>query len=153
VIGKLGDPLILSGQQMYLRCNTVRTQGVLAAVDDGPVTFGLADMTPPSVVVLSGASTFDVSFENTDAWANEADGALMIQVGRQKSATINFFRGPWRFADEVLGAATPPTSPATFENPYLTNYNTGNRLFWRATAVRADGRVSNVAEGSSIVTV
>lgn len=152
VTGKLGDTLFLSGQQMYLRCNTVRSQGILAAVDDGPLVFGLADMTPPDLEFADGGSDMNVNFTEADNWANEDDGALMIQVGRQKSATINFFRGPWRFAGEILGAAVAPTTPLQLVNPFETNYTLGNRVYWRATAVRADGRVSNVSEGSAIVT-
>ncbi len=152
VTNRLGDPLTLSGQQMYIRCNSVRLRGSLSRVDPGPVVFGLADLTPPTATALGGTSDLNLAFDNVDNWANEVGGSLLIQVSRQKQPTINYFRGPWRFADEVLGDPTPPTSPQLIANPYGLNYTTGNKIFFRATAVRADGRLTNVAEGSTIIT-
>ena len=143
--GKLGDPLLLSGQQMYVKCNVPRIVAGLARVDDGPMTFGMANLTTPSITASESTSITDLAYTNTDTWATAVGGGLIMQMSRQVSPVINFFKGPFRFADVVLGAATPPTSPATVGSPFGGSLQLGNKLFARVVATNADGRLSPAA--------
>jgi hypothetical protein len=112
VTNRLGDELLLSGQQMYIRCNTVRVQASVAEVDDGPTTPGNASLT--TITLSSSGLTVSVNYDNTDPWAILDGGGLNVQSGRGQSATINYFKGPFRFAAVVLGnTATPPTHSET----------------------------------------
>lgn len=144
VINRLGDPINLTGQQMYIRNNTAAVQVGLPRVDDGPTIFASDALSPVTLLPVETNNLIGVEFDTTDEWANEAGGALLVYASRQKAATVNFFKGPYRFAGTVDGAdPVPPTSPATnitnvFEQSLL------NVMFGRVLSVRVDGRISPV---------
>lgn len=142
VVNPLGASINLSGQQWYVACNCARARAGLATITNGPTTFALANMSLPTLNSAdSTADEIDVAFENADDWANQTGGGLIIQVGRPQGAGINSFKGPWRFAGKVNGDdSTPPTSPATISSPFVLT--TGQKVWIRATASTADGRIS-----------
>lgn len=142
ITGKLGDPLILSGQQMFIKCNAPRMRAALAAVVPGPTIAGLSAIGATSFVPNAAADDVDLTFEASAPWANEAGGYAFLQLGRQVAPTVNYYKGPWRLAGTVVGAATPPTSPATITGPFGETYLAGNKVFGRIIASRADGRPS-----------
>lgn len=148
-----GDPLLLSGQQMYIRCMTPRLRIGEGAVFNGPTTFGLGAIQNTGInEIQSGGTTVDIEFDDSDSWANETGGFLIVQLGRQQSPTINYFRGPYRFAGRFPGDdITPPTSPDSVTNPFETNYTEGNKVFARIVGSLADGRLTNVVETSDLV--
>ncbi len=149
----LGQTVTLTGFQQYVRSNTARAQGGLAAVDDGPAIFGLPTFTPVSVTVLAvaGVGITSVAFTDTDAWANETGGALLYGVSRPVSPTINFFKGPFRFIEAVLGDdTTPPTSPEADVSPFPMT--TGQRMYSFIRVCLADGRLSSAQIDSAIAT-
>lgn len=144
ITDSMGDPLTLTGQQMYVRCNSARVQAGLARVDDGPVVFALDSLQPVAVSGSAAADQYTVTFEATDAWVDEDDAALLIYGSRELADTINFFKGPYRFQGLIAGdLALPPTSPDTSITS-LFALTEGNVLFNRALSVRADGRISAV---------
>lgn len=140
VLNKLGDPVTLTGLNQYVRSNVPRLQAGLARVDNGPTTYTLASFTTPSITLPSGTEA-DVAFTNTDDWAGAVGGALMVFASRPQSPSINFFNGPYRFMDVVLGAGTPPTSPDTMLLPFIVA--SGNKVFFKARATNADGRLTS----------
>lgn len=141
IIDSLGDPRNISGMAMYSRSNTIRLQAGLVAIDDGPTDFTLPSFTAPTVGNYAAVTEqFDVSYTNTDAWAGEVGGGLLIYGSRPQNPGINFFKGPYRFATMVAGAVVAPTSPETVTNPFP--FVDGNKLFQQFRVVRADGRLS-----------
>lgn len=141
-VDRLGDSINLSGVNWYIACNTPRVQGSLAIVDAAPTTFGLATISPPEVDAFDDTNNqVDVGFTNTDAWANETGGALLIYASRPQNPGIEFFKGPYRLAGVIAGAVSPPTSPATLDLPFPIAV--GQQVFFEARALRADGRVSS----------
>ncbi len=144
VTNAFGDPVTLTGLQMYLRSNSARTQAGLSRLDDGPTLFAMDSFTPVSITPNAGPQELEVFFDNTDDWANEVGGAMLVYSSRQVSPTINYFKGPYRFADLIAGAVIPP-EPAVegiIASPFaLTD---GNSIFARVFTVRADGRISPV---------
>lgn len=153
--GLLGDPLTLSGQQMYIKCNAVRILGALARIDTGPAIPGLEAYTAPVATASIAAGVVSVAFTNTDAWAIEDGGGLNIQTSRFLSPGKNFFKGPYRFSSAVAGAVAPPASPEdTANNAFgqaMGSAIAGQKLALRYIAMGADGRVSAVT--SELVTV
>lgn len=138
---RLGDPRNVGGLGMYCRCNVPILQAGLTRVDDGPTTLTMPSFTAPTFTnVVAGTLTVDVGFDPGDAWANEVGGALLVYASRGKTITINYFKGPYRFMDLVAGAASPPTSPQSMNLPFTVT--AGQRVFFQARAVRADGRLS-----------
>lgn len=148
----LGEPRNVGGLGMYVRGNVARQRAGLAFVDDGPTTFSLPTFTPVTITVDADAVTADVNvtFDNTDAWANEDDAAMLIQASREQAPSINFFKGPFRYNEPIAGdSVTAPTSPYGASSPF--GGTAGNRVFCRFTVVTADGRLSGEQITSAIV--
>lgn len=146
----LGDQIKLSGISWYQACNVPRLQALLSRVDAAPTNYSLAELTEPEVdSVDAGSGQADVTFDNGDPWATAVGGALLIYVSRPQNPGKTFFKGPYRLAATVLGAATPPTSPATVDLPFPVV--DGQRLFFQARAVQADGRISSAIRFQSLV--
>lgn len=143
-----GDPLLLTGQQMYNRCNQPRLRAGATRVDDGPTTPGLPTFTAGNAVGSSSGPTWNVSYDNSDAWANEDDAHMLIQFSQPYSPARNFFKGPFRFSGTVDGdSTTAPTSPySVANNPWgVPATGFGGKRFWaRVCVTRADGRLSPV---------
>jgi hypothetical protein len=141
IVNRLGDTVFLTGFQHYVRSNVPRLQASEPRVDDGPTIFDLGDYTAPTLTIAGGGSTLSVAFTVTDEWVGEDDAILGVWASREKASTINFFKGPYRFAGKIEGnAALPPTSPASITSPFP--YTTGNRGFMQVRVSRADGRLS-----------
>lgn len=143
VTNSLGEQITLTGHQMYVRNNTARVQAGFSPVDDGPVVFASDVLSPVSVVLDAGTSNIVVTFEETDEWVDEDDAGLLVYGSRQKAPTINFFKGPYRFAGIIEGdSITAPTSPQPIAS--LFAFDDGNAAFVRVFTVRADARISPV---------
>lgn len=153
VVGPLGDPQYLTGQNWYIGCNTPRLQakGKIAlssidVVDDGPTTYDRGTFTTPTPT-LSEASGLSTAFNNGDDWANEDDAFLLVYEGRPMSPTRNFFKGPFRLVGLAEGdSGTPPTSPLALSASTLTNLGytvtEGQGVSVKYVVCRGDGRLS-----------
>jgi len=144
VPNRLGNPVKIGGMPMYVRCNTPRLQAIAAPddiIDDAPVIFVGANYSLPSInAVAAGGDTVSIAFDNTDEWANEDVGAMFVYCSRPTNVTRNFFKGPYRFADVILGnGTTPPTSPASIDLPF--NVESGQKIHVRVNVSRADARL------------
>ncbi len=155
ITGALGDPLTLSGQQMYIRCNATRLAGGIARVDVGPTIPGLAALTPPVATASIAGPDISVAFTDADAWANAVGGGLTIQTSRFLSPGKSFFKGPYRILVTVPGAGAPPASPETSANnafgQVLADATAGQKLAMRYVAFEDDGRISAVTSELLIV--
>jgi hypothetical protein len=139
---KLGDMRAISGNSMYVRCNTARVQAGLVREDDAPIVFVNAE-TDPSLLVTGDATAdeVDVVFDNTLPWANEDDASMAVYVSRPQNPTVNYFEGPYRFAGKIDGdAITAPTSPAAIPAPF--GLTAAQKVFIRTVVLRADGSIS-----------
>lgn len=142
LLDALGEPINVSGLNMYVRSNTPRVQAGGARVDDAPTTFNLGDYTAVTLTNLTEAGqTFDVGFTVGDDWVSEDDAYLLLYNSRPQNASINYFKGPYRLCGRVDGnSGVPPTSPATQGSQFP--FVTGQRVFVRAQVSRVDGRLS-----------
>ena len=139
-----GDPLTLTGQQMYVRNNAARVQAGLPRIDDGPTIFSLDSLSPVKIDPTAAADLYSIVFNDTDAWVTEGNAGLLIYGSRELADTINFFAGPYRFQGIIPGdVATPPTSPDTSITS-LFALTEDNVIFNRVQSLRADGRISPV---------
>ena len=149
-VNRLGDQTFLSGLNQYVRSNVPRLQAALARIDDAPIVFNTGDFTQTTFVPTAAADTLGLGFTDTDAWANEDDAAMLLYGARPRNPTINFFKGPYRFADLVAGdAITPPTSPASITSPFPLAAD--QKAFAYVRVTRADGRLSTLFRMSAIV--
>lgn len=135
--GPLGDPVILSGMAQYVRSNTTRIRFGLAVIDVAPIIFDLGTLSTVAIdSAVQAGQLVGISFTNADGW-NVAGGGLFVFLSRPQNVTINFFRGPYRFADFLDGAG-PATTVALITPPFAINQ--GQRIFGRAVATYPDGR-------------
>jgi hypothetical protein len=141
---RIGEQANVSGMAMFVRSNVARIQTGADIVLDGPGIFNLGSHTPPTLSNASEATqTVDLNFSGAlplDPWTNEVGGFMFGYVSRPQNPSINFFRGPYRVAFQIIGDPVPPASPDTAGVPFPII--AGQRLFGRAVTCRADGRMS-----------
>lgn len=137
----LGEPRNIGGLGQYVRCNVPRIQASVARLDDAPTTYNLGSFTNPTIAALTASTDIlTLAFTNTDAWASAVGGYMYVYMSRPMNASINYFKGPYRFAAKVSGAATPPTSPASITAPFP--FAVGNKVAIQLRVQQVDGRLS-----------
>lgn len=143
----LGDPVTVSGINMFIRSNTPRLNVGLPVVDAGPSSYDLGEVGALSVTNATEAGqTVDLNFTDTDAWVDEDDSAMLLYLSRPQGTSINYFKGPYRYAGMVAGdSSTPPTTPETIAVPFPIA--SGQKIFWRVNVTRSDGRLSQSFRG------
>jgi len=148
MLNALGDSVHVTGLNMYVRTNAAYLQAGFTRIDDAPTIFDKGSFTQPTFAIDTVSDEVDVSFDNTDDWANEDDATLLVYASIPKAPTVNFFKGPYNLIGSVDGdSVTPPTSPAAIA---LTQAVTaGQRLFFKVVVIRADGRRSDVFRGQA----
>lgn len=138
----LGDFINPGGKGLYTGWNGVRLRAGLDSVDDAPFDIFRPGFTTPTLSSLaSGTQQATITFDDSDAWANEDGGAMLIFISPPRNPSVNFFKGPYRLADVVLGdGTTAPTSPVVVDLPFTVG--AGQKVFFKFNVTRADGRYS-----------
>lgn len=141
----LGEPRNVGGLGMYARSNISRIQAGLAIVDTAPTELNLGTFTKPSVGEIdSVGQSFEIAFNESDAWVGEDGSAMLIYGSRSRSQSTNYFKGPFRFAVAILGnSSSPPVSPVEVLNPFPIT--AGGKFFVKSRVTRADGRLATEA--------
>jgi hypothetical protein len=143
---KLGQVTTLTGLNHYVRCNQLLVLTGATRVDDAPAIFNLGQAEQALSAVASEATqNLLVAFDDAAPWCSEDNAHQFLEVGLPQNGGVQFFNGPWRYADKVDGdSTTPPTSPATVAAPFP--FAEGQRMWLRSRIVRADGRLSEFAQ-------
>lgn len=89
-----------------------------------------------------------IAFDNTLPWAKEAPvagergGALLIYASSPQPSSVNYFNGPFRYAQKVDGVATTgAVSPVVLTSlPFVIM--PGEKVFFKFRIIRADNRLS-----------
>jgi len=149
LVDSLGEARSTTGLAHYVRSNVPILQNGGTRVDDGPTVFALPTFTAPTFAVAAATDDVAVGYDNSDAWATEDDGFMFVYASRPQSASINYFKGPYRLAGKVEGdTASPPTSPETINLPFPVA--AGHQVFFKVSVARADGRVSSPFRGVDV---
>jgi hypothetical protein len=136
----------LSGQQWFMHVNQSRQVVALGTILTPPTTLTAPAWQLPGVNNFIAAGAVTVQFDNTEAWANEAGGALIVFVGMDQPTSHTFFAGPWRRAGFILGnPGVPPISPRNLSDPFVPT--TAFNRWFRAYVIQADGRVATPRRG------
>jgi hypothetical protein len=151
---KLGQVVFLTGFNHYVRSNVVRMQvtpnvAAVVRVDDAPIIFNLA--TPEqtlSVTLTAAGGTMSVIFDDTADWNAEAGGFQAVYQGLPQNAGINFFGGPYRYANAMDGGG-PAVSPIVIPVSYPIAL--GQRVWVRTRVGRLDARLSEFSYFNVIV--
>lgn len=140
VIDSLGNSMSLSGPNWYLKSNTIRMQGGLAIVDNGPTTFSLSTLSPLTGTIVASAGTVQIGWSGVDEWQSNSNTAgVMIYASRPQNTTINYFSNPFQFVGRL--ASTASNGQSAFTLPFPAG-PVGSKIFFRAVASAVDGRPS-----------
>jgi len=155
-VNKLGEAVLLTGYNMFIRANAALLRAGGAIVTAGPTALGLPGADPLAVCSAFSAASqdFTLTFDDALPWCDEDNSFLMIEVGQPQSPSRNYFNSPWRFCAAIEGdSITPPTSPtAAIACPAWTLIE-GQRIFTRLSIVRADGRSTTKFGNAHILAV
>jgi hypothetical protein len=149
---KLGETIYLTGFNQFVKSNIALVNGGQAMVATGPTVLELpGEDTSFAATIDAGTGKISLTFDDTKAWLDEDGAQLIVQMGLPKAPGVNFFGGPWRHAGVLEGdETTPVTSPdASLDVPYPVG--DGQKVWCRAKIQRADGRLSDWFQGSTIV--
>lgn len=144
--GSLGEDVLLTGLNHYVRSNALAIAQGWPRIDDAPTLFDLATAELSLGCTATAATQVaTVTFDDTAAWCSE-DGALqLLYGGLPQNGGIAFFGGPYRYLAAIQGdSGVPPTSPIQPIWPFV--FAEGNRLWLRSRIRRADGRLSEFAQ-------
>jgi hypothetical protein len=145
LINRVGDPINVGGLGMFQRTNVLVLQTAAAGgvvLLTAPTIFNLGEFSEPSVQAISEATQQMVlNFNTADPWVGETDSNMLVFISRPQNPSIQYFKGPYRFAGSIDGdATTPPTSPATINVTFPVLED--QKIFYRVRVIRSDGRVS-----------
>lgn len=136
---KLGDQIFLSGNSMYIRCNSPRIQAGLSVIDDAPTEYTCGEPVQGGMLAQSSTTPFGVTFSFDDS-SMSSNGIVLVYVSRPTSPSRNFFKGPYQYA------AQGPTTTADIDLTPRDGWVAGNKLHARAQVTYADGRLSPSTE-------
>lgn len=147
-VDALGNQIILSGQQMFIRTYTMRILGGIDPVLDGPTMSGLGN-TPQ----LTGDPLVDASVGTIVATAN-AEGAtvndyMATKISRPTLASRTPAHEPTRFAGVTIGVVAPPNWTVNVDSPFALT--AGQIVRVTLLILWADGRCSAEAFRDTIV--
>lgn len=149
VTNRIGEQITLSGLSMFVRNQTARVAAGQEAVLDGPTDFtnGLFLFSGPDNAT-EAAQTVDFQFNSDPGlspWSGEVGSFLLCYLSRPQNASINYFKGPYRFSGLQQGDPVPPVSPLTVNAPFP--FVAGQKLFWRQVVTQIDGRITQDIRG------
>lgn len=141
---KFGDDVRLTGLAHYVRSNTQMVALNFGRIDAAPAIMNLAAAELLLGCTASEATQqLDITFDDTEPWATEAGAFQHFYLGVPQNASITFFGGPWRYITSVAGI-TPAVSPKLATAPFPIA--DGQRLWLKSRIMRADGRLSELAQ-------
>jgi hypothetical protein len=106
---RLGESIYLTGFNMYLRSNIVRTQLGQSKCDAGPITLTLPEQDTTFAIAASAATNqVTITWDHTLPWTEIPASVMGVWCGRPKLITRNFFAGPWRMMGSIPGNQTTP---------------------------------------------
>jgi hypothetical protein len=109
----LGSTYKMSGQNAYIKMNSLRILAGVAIINDAPATYAGAALSQPTAIVIQEATQLiSFAFTNTDAWATAVGGHLMVFSSRPQNPSKSFFAGPFRYAGRVNGAGPDHRRPS-----------------------------------------
>jgi hypothetical protein len=134
----LGEPRSLTGQQMYVRSNTLLLDTGGTRVDDAPTIFTVGPTITPTYTNTPATDVISlVDFGGYDPATADEIGVL-TQMGTPQNGGVQFFKSPFR---KIGGAqyAIVPAAPVDMAAAFP--FEAGQAIFIRTAVVTVDGRV------------
>lgn len=136
---RLGEARNLTGQNMYIRANTLLLDCGESRVDDGPTTFTVGPTITPTLVIDTANDEIDIT--DLGDYDPDTDGAIniLLTMGTPQNPGVEFFKSPFT---KVIGVNVPTTITLPLDGnaaPYPIA--AGQAIFLRMASVTPDGRV------------
>jgi hypothetical protein len=149
----LGEPRKIPPLAHFIRCLVARYAYEMRPATttyNAPVIFDLGgDWAPPVLSIAAATDIASVAFQTGDAWVTENGACIAAAFSRPQNASINYFKGPYRYAGRTAGnAGAPPASPATFNLPFKCV--AGQKIFGLIRVSRADYRLTLPFQGVGV---
>lgn len=155
-VNRLGESVTLTGFNCFIAGNAALADVGAALVTAAPAALGLPAGDPGFAVsnVSEGGNNFDYAFDDGFDWCSEDDAYLIIHQGKPVSSSHNFFGSPYRRSSYLEGSVgVPVTSPMIGVNQHGWPFIEGQKIWWKARIVRADGRVTTFFAPSPTIVV
>ena len=153
VRNRLGDNIHIGALPHYIRSNTPRIQANLPVIDDAPTVFDLGEVQDAVIQFTPGEDgTGTLTLDAGANWITSATGSensMLVYLSRPQNPAINFFKGPYRFTEEI-NSVTASSGTATFSMPFEGTANI-NQIFGYVRITRGDGRLSSTYEIQSYI--
>lgn len=113
ILGKDGQPINITGQNAYIRFNTIRLQIGGTRVDPAPIVFNNGSpvtsfsdtsTSTPGFIGLNLAGT-SVETDINIVGETSDDGDIAIYLGVPVNTSRTFFKGPYQLSDSIAVAA------------------------------------------------
>jgi hypothetical protein len=142
VIDRLGNSVLLTATNWYIKANTIRMQGSFGIADAPPTTFALSTLSPLTGTITANTTNLLMSWNAVDDWQGAtATAGVNIYASRPQNGTINYFTGPYQFSGTIRSTAASGTVGLAL--PFAAG-PVGSKVFIRAVATAVDGRPSSV---------
>ncbi len=140
----LGRSTNAGGLGMYIRANVPRIQAAVGGtprVDQAPTIRTSPSMEPVTLAILNVVDDTCLLYVPAgQQWLNQVGGALLFYASPPQPLTVNYYKGPYRFAGKIVGQPLGPSvTPFTFTLPFPAA--PGERVFVRVRQTRTDGRL------------
>lgn len=140
-VNKLGETIKLSGFNWFTKANATAALAGTGPFTTAPDTIPSTSLHPPTALVLdTSAHSVTATVDDTDPWAGDADGRLLVFMTQGQNPGRISPNGGFTFVASFPGNTTPVSSITTASLPVAVVE--GRVYFFRFVALDADGRVS-----------
>ena len=150
-IDSLGQTHILTGQNAFVGANSLRLQMSEALIEAPPTIYNRGETLAVSVIQFDDDPPTALLMQFAFSGLTTAAGDIHITFGRPQNPSVNFFKGPYRYATKIpFTAGTPVTGASIPIADWPFPLTPGQKVSIRATAVYDDGRYT---DGYSILQI
>lgn len=149
-LDSLGQPLILSGQQAFMRSNQAAVDGGPGPFEAAPVVYNLGEPVASMTQLTLGASAGQVDWTFTVAGSGTSEeGALAVYISRPQNVGKTFFKGPYQLAFLFTNVNLLDVTLTGDDTPTLMDWqlNEDDYVHVRARLIYADGRIPTTWQG------
>jgi len=148
LMNPLGDPINVSGQNMFVRSGVAMllVGNPLDQIEEAPTIFNTGDPGTLSIDTADSAlNTVTINIDGAPAWAAIDEASILGFMAPPQNPSVNFLKGPFRFVNDVRGNSVTPLTSADFDTtdadppiPFIE----GQRVFFRVRVLYDDGRLT-----------
>lgn len=130
----------ISGFNFFVGTTMLQAFIYIPGHNRAPTTFTLGRLGPPAYAHLAG-SFIVATFDPTDDWLQHANAGFALFTSPPQPVTVNYYKGPFRYAGSVTGGLPGPPYQALFRPAWFPT-PTPCHVWVRGRSIETDGRLS-----------